>query len=316
MNFRTNIQLKKERNQIDYNAKLMLFGSCFSENIAKKLAYFKFNSASNPFGILFNPIAIEQLITNAINLKQYSEKDIFQLNERWHCFDAHSEISAVEKSELLNNLNSAITDTNKQLSETSHLIITLGTAWVYRFIETDAIVGNCHKIPQKKFFRELLSTEEIIASLDNIITLVKSINPSVTIIFTVSPVRHLKDGFIENAQSKAHLLAAIHQITNVKNQLYYFPSYEIMLDDLRDYRFYANDMVHPNETAIDYIWEQFIMVWVAEKSLSIMKEVDAVQRGLSHKPFNPTSEQHKKFLLNLKQKKERLFNNYQINFNI
>ena len=316
MNFRTNIQLKKERNQIDYDSKLMLFGSCFSENVAKKLAHFKFNSTSNPFGILFNPIAIEQLITNAINLKPYTEKDIFQLNERWHCFDAHSDISAVEKSELLNNLNSAITDTNKQLSEASHLIITLGTAWVYRFIETDAIVGNCHKIPQKKFLRELLSTDEITASLDNIITLIKSINPSINIIFTVSPVRHLKDGFVENAQSKAHLLTAIHKITNIKNQLYYFPSYEIMLDDLRDYRFYANDMVHPNDTAIAYIWEQFKTVWVAEKSLSIMKEVDAVQRGLSHKPFNPTSEQHKKFLSNLNEKKESLFNNYQINFNV
>ncbi|SNR62697.1 GSCFA family protein [Lutibacter agarilyticus] len=316
MNFRTNIQLKKERNQIDYGSRLMLFGSCFSENITKKLAYFKFNSASNPFGILFNPIVIEQLITNAINLKKYTKEDIFQLNERWHCFDAHSDISAVEKSELLQNLNTAITTTHKQLTKASHLIITLGTAWVYRFIETDRIVGNCHKIPQKKFLRELLSTEEIIASLDNITTLVKSINPSVTIIFTVSPVRHLKDGFVENAQSKAHLLAAIHQITNVKNQLYYFPSYEIMLDDLRDYRFYANDMVHPNETAIDYIWEQFKMVWIAEKSLLTMKEVATVQKGLAHKPFNPASEQHKKFLLNLKEKKERLFNNYKINFNL
>lgn len=316
MNFRTNIQLKKERNQIDYDSKLILFGSCFSENIAKKLAHFKFNSVSNPFGILFNPIAIEQLITNAINLKQYTEKDIFQLNERWHCFDAHSDISAVEKSELLNNLNSAITASHKQLCEASHLIITLGTAWVYRFIETDAIVGNCHKIPQKKFLRELLSTDEITASLDNIITLVKSINPSVNIIFTVSPVRHLKDGFVENAQSKAHLLTAIHQNTNAKNQLYYFPSYEIMLDDLRDYRFYASDMVHPNDTAIAYIWEQFKTVWIAEKSLSIMKEVDAVQRGLAHKPFNATSEQHKKFLSNLKEKKESLFKNHQINFNV
>ncbi len=315
MNFRTNIQLKKERNQIDYDSKLMLFGSCFSKNIAKKLAYFKFQAKSNPFGILFNPIAIEQLITNAINLKEYTERDIFQLNERWHCFDVHSDISAVEKSELLKNLNAAITTTHKQLTEASHLIITLGTAWVYRFIETDAIVGNCHKIPQKKFLRELLSTEEITASLDHIITLVKSINPSVNIIFTVSPVRHLKDGFVENAQSKAHLLTAIHEITNAKKQFYYFPSYEIMLDDLRDYRFYASDMLHPNDTAITYIWEQFQMVWVAEKALLTMKEVETIQRGLAHRPFNPASEQHKKFLLNLKEKKERLFNNYQINFN-
>ena len=314
MNFRTNIQLKPERNQIDYDSKLLLFGSCFSENISKKLSYFKFNTVSNPFGILFNPIAIEHLITNAINLKKYTDSDIFQLNERWHSFDAHSDLSAIEKNELLQNLNTQISSTNKQISEASHIIITLGTAWVYRFIENDTIVANCHKIPQKKFLKELLSTEEITASLENITTLIKSVNPLVNITFTVSPVRHLKDGYIENAQSKSHLLTAIHQITDIKNQLYYFPSYEIMLDDLRDYRFYAKDMVHPNETAVDYIWEQFKIVWIDEKISSVMKEVEAVQRGLSHRPFNPTSQQHQQFLLNLKGKKNRLFEHYQIQF--
>ena len=314
MNFRTNIQLKPERNLIDYDSKLLLFGSCFSENISKKLSYFKFNTVSNPFGILFNPIAIERLITNAINLKQYADADVFKLNERWHCFDAHSDVSAIEKSKLLQNLNTQISTTHQQLSEASHIVITLGTAWVYRFIENDTIVGNCHKIPQKKFLKELLSVEEITASLENSITLIKSINPSVNIIFTVSPVRHLKDGFVENAQSKSHLLTAIHQIIDYKNQLYYFPSFEIMLDDLRDYRFYAKDMVHPNETAIDYIWEQFKIVWIDEKISSVMKEVEAVQRGLAHRPFNPTSQQHQKFLLNLKEKKNRLFEQHKIKF--
>lgn len=314
MNFRTNIALQKERNQIDYDSKLLLFGSCFSENISKKLSYFKFNTTSNPFGILFNPIAIERLITNAINLKNFTDDDIFNLNERWHCFDAHSDLSAIEKSELLHNLNSQISTTHKQLSETSHIIITLGTAWVYRFIESDSIVGNCHKIPQKKFLKELLSTEEITASLENITALVKSLNPSVNITFTVSPVRHLKDGFIENAQSKSHLLTAIHQVIKSTNQLYYFPSFEIMMDDLRDYRFYANDMLHPNETAIEYIWEQFKKVWINEKSLSTMKEVETVQKGISHKPFNPTSEQHQKFLIKLKEKKNKLLEKHNIKF--
>ena len=141
MNFRTNITLQKERNQIDYNSKLLLIGSCFSENISNKLNYFKFSTDSNPFGILFNPKAIENLITNAINLKEYSEKDIFSLNERFHCFDSHSDLSSTSKSELLNNLNSEIKKSNKNLTEASHLIITLGTSWVYRFVETDAIVG-------------------------------------------------------------------------------------------------------------------------------------------------------------------------------
>lgn len=314
VNFRTNIQLKPQRNQIDYGATLFLIGSCFSENISKKLSYYKFQTVSNPFGILFNPAAIETCLTNIINEKIYTEKDVFQHNERWHCFEAHSDLSANSKKALLENLNSAVTQANKQLINASHIIITLGTAWIYRFIETDIIVGNCHKIPQKKFLKELLSVEEVLASLENICTLLKDINPEVNIIFTVSPVRHLKDGFVENTQSKAHLLAAIHQLTNAKNKLFYFPSYEIMLDDLRDYRFYTSDMLHPNDTAIAYIWEQFKQVWIHEKSTFIMKEVATIQKGLAHKPFNPTSTQHQLFLENLKQKIAQLKENNSIEF--
>jgi lysophospholipase L1-like esterase len=314
MEFRTNIKLQKEYNQIDYNSKLVLIGSCFSENISKKLKYFKFQTFSNPFGILFNPITIEKLITNAINLEKYSEKSIFQLNERWHCFDAHSDISASTQNNLLHNLNSAIESTHQQLKNASHIIITLGTAWIYRLIETDTIVGNCHKIPQKKFLKELLSIDEITATLENICTLIKDINPTATIIFTVSPVRHLKDGFIENAQSKAHLIAAIHQVSDKRNRLYYFPSFEIMMDDLRDYRFYASDMLHPNETAINYIWEQFQQVWIDEKSTLIQKEVDTIQKGLAHRPFNPNSEQHTQFLSDLQKKITLLKNNFNISF--
>jgi lysophospholipase L1-like esterase len=302
MNFRTNILLNPEQNQIDYNAKIMLFGSCFSEHIYKKLAYFKFNVVSNPFGILFNPIAIEKLITNTINHKKYTEKDIFQLNERWHCFDTHSNLSSSNKKELLNNLNTTVKTTSKKLKEATHLIITLGTSWIYRFIETDTIVGNCHKVPQKKFLKELLSVKKIIISLENMVTLIKAINPEINIIFTVSPVRHLNDGFVENSQSKAHLLTAIHQLVDKRNYLFYFPSYEILLDDLRDYRFYSNDMIHPNETAINYIWEKFQQVWISKNSNSTMGKIETIQKGLAHKPFNPTSEQHQQFLKNLRSK--------------
>ncbi len=301
MNFRTNIQLQKEENQIDYASKLLLIGSCFSENISKKLAYYKFDVASNPFGILFNPKVIETLILNSLNEKIYTEKDIFLLNERWHCFDAHSDLSAVDKNELLNNLNLAVKSTNLQLKEATHIIITLGTSWTYRFTETNAVVGNCHKVPQKKFTKELLSIDEISASLKNICNRISIINPKATVVFTVSPVRHIKDGFVENSLSKAHLIAAIHQTLGVVHGKY-FPSYEMMMDDLRDYRFYNSDMVHPNETAVDYIWEHFKHVWIQENTFSIMKEVETIQKGLAHKPFNPDSEQHKVFLADLQQK--------------
>jgi len=214
----------------------------------------------------------------------------------------------------VDNLNTAIAQTNNQLHNATHVIITLGTSWTYRHIETDEIVGNCHKVPQKKFLHELLSVEEIVTSLENICVLLKDLNPKITILFTVSPVRHLKDGFVENTQSKAHLISAIHQIIDKKNSLYYFPSYEIMMDDLRDYRFYSNDMVHPNETAINYIWEQFQKVWIHENTNSIQKEVDTIQKGLAHRPFNENSEQHQLFLKELQNKIELFKTNYNIQF--
>ncbi|WP_166387625.1 GSCFA domain-containing protein [Polaribacter sp. 11A2H] len=306
MKLQTQISLKKEtRNTIDYNSKVLLLGSCFSENIGDKLSYYKFQSHQNPFGILFHPKAIENLITNAINEKEYSEKDLTFQNERWHCFDAHSSLSAAGKNELLNNLNSTISSTKKQLEEATHIVITLGTSWVYRFIETDKIVANCHKIPQKKFLKELLSVDEISESLEAILVLLKSINKDIQILFTVSPVRHLKDGFIENTQSKAHLISAIHNILN-GGCAFYFPSYEIMMDELRDYRFYAEDMIHPNKTAINYIWEKFVASWFSEDTLLTMKDVDVIQKGLSHRPFNENSVQHQQFLKNLEVKKETL----------
>lgn len=306
MNLQTIIPLQKEtRNSIDYHSKILLLGSCFSENIGDKLNYFKFQTNQNPFGILFHPKAIENLVTNAINQKKYLPEDLIFQNERWHCFDAHSSLSSSDKNELLANLNLAIIATNKKLKEATHIIITLGTSWVYRFIETDMIVANCHKIPQKKFLKELLSVDEITKSLKTTIALLKSVNKNVNILFTISPVRHLKDGFTENMQSKSHLIAAIHSILYTKNSSY-FPSYEIMMDELRDYRFYAEDMIHPNKTAINYIWKRFMETRISESSKLTMEAVETIQKGISHRPFNENSEQHQRFLNNLEIKKEKL----------
>ncbi|QOD60183.1 GSCFA domain-containing protein [Polaribacter haliotis] len=300
MNFLTQIPIKKEeRNPINYDSKLLLIGSCFSENIGEKLSYYKFQSNQNPFGILFQPKAIEHLVTNAINEKIYSQDDLIYQNERWHCFDAHSSLSSANKNELLENLNSALRQTKKQLEEATHIVITLGTSWVYRFIETDAIVANCHKIPQKKFLKELLSVNEVSEILEGIVALIKSVNSSVQIIFTVSPVRHLKDGFVENTQSKSHLISGICSIINSRNNIHYFPSYEIMMDELRDYRFYNEDMIHPNTTAVNYIWNKFSSSWFSEEAQKTMQEIETIQKGISHRPFNENSEQHQKFLKNL-----------------
>ena len=306
MKLQTKIPLKRAtKNLIDYQSNVLLLGSCFSENIGNQLNYFKFQSTQNPFGILFHPKAIENLITNTSNKKVYSSDDLIYQNEIWHSFDAHSSLSSASENELLNKLNVAISLTNKKIKEASHIIITLGTSWVYRYIETDTIVANCHKIPQKKFLKELLSVSEISESLARSISLIKSVNSDAALIFTVSPVRHLKDGFIENTQSKSHLIAAIHTLVN-EQDVSYFPSYEIMMDELRDYRFYAEDMIHPNKTAINYIWRKFIDTWFSEETKSIMKEIDEIQKGLLHRPFHEDSKLHQQFLLKLEQKKSSL----------
>lgn len=312
MKLQTKIPLVKQTNNlIDYSSNILLLGSCFVENIGDKLEYFKFQNFINPFGILFHPKAIETLIANAVNDKEYTQEDIFFHNERWHCFDVHSKLCHTSKDKLLKQLKSALKLTAKQLNDSTHIIITLGTAWVYKFLENNQTVANCHKVPQKQFKKEILSVDDIVKCIKNIERLVCSKNPDIQIIYTVSPVRHLKDGFIENSQSKSHLITAIHQFINrqseIKNQKSkYFPSYEIMMDELRDYRFYAEDMIHPNKTAINYIWKKFQQVWISSEAIQTMDDVNTIQKGMLHKPFNQNSKLHQQFLQDLESKKTQI----------
>ncbi len=293
----------------------MLLGSCFAENIGKKFSYFKYQATTNPFGIIFNAVSLEKLIRRVVENKKFTENDIFFHNELWHCYEVHSELSNPDKDLFLSHLNSILESTHRHIAALTHCIITLGTSWVYSNIETHEIVANCHKVPQKQFTKELLSIEQTEKSLENIILLIHSVNPNCHFIFTVSPVRHIKDGFIENTLSKAHLIAAIHSILNKKfstslevtNQnRNYFPSYEIMMDELRDYRFYAEDMLHPNQTAIDYIWIQFFENYISESVFGLMNEICSIQKGLQHRPFNPNTESHQKFVLTLEEKMKRI----------
>ncbi|MCM4167032.1 hypothetical protein KCTC52924_01889 [Arenibacter antarcticus] len=302
MKLQTQIPLYKVADQMDYQGKVVLLGSCFSENIGDKLSYFKFRALSNPFGILFHPKAIERLVARCVNKQFYTEGDIFFHNERWHCFDAHSDLSALTKEQLLENLNTGLSVTLAEIGAASHIFITLGTAWAYRHKETDRYVANCHKVPQKEFSKEMISVEANVESLRHIMELVGTINENVRFIFTVSPVRHLKDGFVENQRSKANLSTAIHEVLEKSLNVTYFPAYEIMMDELRDYRFYNADMVHPNTLAIDYIWEKFKYVWISEAVYTVMEKVDQIQKGMKHRPFNPSSEQHQQFLDKQQQK--------------
>jgi hypothetical protein len=307
MNFRTPISIPKNLKPIDYNSKIVSLGSCFAVNMAEKFEYYKFQNSVNPFGIIFNPVSIEKLIYRIVNQVFFTEKDIFFHNERWHCFEVHSDLSNPNKEEFLENLNTILKLSLIQLFQASHLIITFGTSWVYRNFESNAIVANCHKLPQNQFQKEILSVETIGNSIKNTIDLIQKINPNCNFIFTVSPVRHLKDGFVENQRSKSHLITAIHD--GVKSQfpaVNYFPSYEIMMDELRDYRFYAEDMLHPSTVAIDYIWSKFKESTIAESDFPVMEQVDSIQKSLSHKPFNPNSESHLRFESKLKEKMTNL----------
>ncbi|MCB0465972.1 MAG: GSCFA domain-containing protein, partial [Aequorivita sp.] len=219
MKLQTEIPLKPEENQIDYASKILLLGSCFSENIGGKFDYFKFQNLQNPFGVIFNPVSIKKLIVRAIDNISFSEEDIFQHNGIWKCFEAHSELSSLDKNEFLNNLNSALKSLREALFSSTHIIFTYGTSWVYRHLASDGIVANCHKLPQKNFKKELLSTKEISENLQTVFTKISKKNPKATIINTVSPVRHIKDGFVENSLSKAHLISAIHHFKNQQSKI-------------------------------------------------------------------------------------------------
>ena len=300
MKFSTKINIPKSETSINHHSKVLLLGSCFTENMGDKFDFFKFQNLTNPFGIVFNPVSIENLVFRALTDDEFTEKDIFFHDGLWKCFAVHSDLNNCNKVDFLNQLNTTLNRFKDNLLSTTHFILTLGTAWVYRTIADEKIVSNCHKVPQNKFVKELLSIDILKKSLQNVMDLVLNNNPSCTFIFTISPVRHLKDGFIENTISKAHLISAVHQLKCANTN--YFPSYEILIDELRDYRFYADDLLHPSKMAIEYIWKRFTETYFFDQTIAICNEVEAIQKALLHRPLNGNSENHLKFLLHLNEK--------------
>jgi|SRR5690554_160843 len=298
--FRTQVPVNKYEFSLDYNSEVFSIGSCFAENISRKLTYFKLKNHVNPFGILFHPLAIQKILEKTLQQIPFTEDDVFFHNELWHCFDVHSEFSSADKNQLLEQLNRELSETKKALENSTHIIITLGTSWVYQYNLTGEIVANCHKVSQKEFTKKLLSSERITESLERIISLFSDKK----IIFTISPVRHIKDGFFENNVSKSTLFVALQQV--LSENVNYFPSYEIVMDELRDYRFFSEDMLHPNQIAIDYIWERFAENYFCENALKTFKEIDAIQKALNHKPFNPNTQAHKKFVESTQKRIEKL----------
>ena len=301
MQFRLEFSPRPFALQLNHQHHLLLIGSCFTENIGSKLKQLKFSVLENPNGILFNPVSIAKSVNSYIQNKQYTEANLFYQNECWNSWEHHTRFSHPDKEQCLQLINASQSAAHHFLQKANWLLITVGSAFVYEVLDSPSgdrgeVVANCHKVPTDKFNKRLLSIDEIKTSLHEMLANVFDFNAGVKIIFTISPVRHLRDGFVENNRSKAALIQAIHQLTDADERLFYFPAYELVIDDLRDYRFYAEDMVHPNYAATNYVWDKFIDTCVDEPSQALMKEINVINAAKNHKPFNPTSEQHKKFL--------------------
>lgn len=294
MDFRTEIKLQPGKSQINYQDKILTIGSCFAENIAKKLKHFKFNVCSNPFGVLYNPVSILNSIELLTNEKIFDESDLINNQDEYHSFYHHSDFSHHSQMQVLQNINNSLEETREFIKSVNFVTITLGTSWIYIFKKTEQIVSNCHKIPSKEFERKRLSSNEVAWALKEIIEKIKSVNPEVKIIITVSPIRHWKDGAVENMISKSTLILGLQEVLG--DSVFYFPSYEIVMDDLRDYRFFESDMLHPNQQAIDYIWQKFCAVYFAEKTKQEMKSVEKIVNAFNHRPRNTESEKHQAFL--------------------
>ncbi len=296
MDFTTAVDIPKSELKINHSDTILMFGSCFIENIGTKLIDSKFNVAVNPFGVLYNPQSINSAIRLLIENKKLAESDLFRHNGMWHSFIHHSIFSNANKETCLKNINFSITQSAERLRKSDILFVTFGTAYIYSFKETGETVGNCHKLPADKFERRRLGVEEIVESWIFLIKQLRTINPKLRIIFTVSPIRHLKDGAHQNQLSKATLLLAIEKIMKETEAIEYFPAYEIVVDELRDYRFYAEDMTHPSFVAIKYIWERFSNTYFDSKTQQIIREWAKLASAIGHRSLSGKSDEYKYFL--------------------
>lgn len=309
MKFRTEISKIIYPFHIRHGEKIMLTGSCFSDNIGKKLEFFGFDVLSNPFGIVYNPFSIAEQLERLCSQHIPEEEEYKKRNELWHHFDFHSSLSGTELKIVMADNAKLISSSFKFLSETKFLFVTLGTSIVYRIKTSNKLVANNHKYPSDYFIKESLSPEEIESKLSDCFMKILEINPGLKIILNISPVRHLRDGLVENQRSKAKLLTAVEKITDNKN-VFYFPSYEILMDDLRDYRFYSDDLIHPSLAAIEYIWEKFSDAFFENDTLGINQKVEKIRRSTLHRPLFPETESYSKFIEELNSEIQKFKTEY------
>lgn len=295
MKLMLDIRIDEPAEKIDYRDNIMMIGSCFTEHIGDRLANLRFNVLQNPNGIIFDPSTAASAVISYIDNKQYSADELTQLNELWLSWQHHSRFSGKDRDEVLAKINASHQQAHHFLKNAKWLVITLGTAFSYR-LEHNKPVANCHRAPAGWFNKHLMRIDEIVTELDTCIYRLFQFNSKLRILFTVSPVRHVRDGVVENNRSKARLLEAVHHLAEKFDRIHYFPAYEIVIDVLRDYRFYDIDLVHPNYQATSYVIEQFMNHYVKEESAALSKEVEKLVMAKNHKPFQPDTDAHRKFL--------------------
>lgn len=297
IDFRTEVTVSDYPFRISYQTPVLFCGSCFAENIGGIMQSYKMPVQVNPFGVVYNPLSVAKVLRNIMLNKKYTINDLNHRNGLWFSFDHYTRFSSESLDECLLKINGACGSAHEFIKKASLIAVTFGTARVYRLVSTGQVVANCHKIPAKEFTHTLLTVDEIVAEWKKLIDEVLNIIPNIRFLFSVSPIRHRKDGAIGNQLSKATLILAVHRlIENYSNKAFYFPVYEIMMDDLRDYRFYDSNMLHPSQLAIDYIWQKFSNALIEHQAMQVTEKVHRVQQALSHRPVNPKSHEFKMFI--------------------
>jgi GSCFA family. len=310
IDYSTKVTIPKSDFNITYNEKLIFIGSCFADNIGLKMREHKFDALTNPFGVLYNPMSVALACRHMPEPGIFVEDDLFFYDGLYHSHMHHGKFSDVSADRCLSGINNSSAISSEHFHKTSFLVITFGTSYVYHLKEDGRVVANCHKLPASHFDRRLLTVDGIVEEWSELLEYLWLKNPLLKIIFTVSPIRHWKDGANLNQISKATLLLAQHSlIEKYPDRISYFPAYELMMDELRDYRFYADDMLHPSKIAIDYIWERFCDTYMDISTTETLKNIDKLCKTLNHRPLNTSTEAYKHFLtqtmLNLKRLQEK-----------
>lgn len=291
INLSTSVSIPKSDFSISHTSPILLMGSCFAENIGRKLMDNKFDCITNPTGIIFNPISVVNGLKSVIKNQEFSTEDLLQHKDKWISFQHHGSFSSFDKDDCLHRINKSIERAHHHIKKSETIVVTLGSAWVYEY-DGFGVVANCHKIPNKQFSKRLLSVKEILSAFKQIEADLKAFN----VVFTVSPVRHAKDGLHENNLSKSTLLLAINDLVAQNDNYHYFPAYEILIDELRDYRFYKDDLVHPTNKAVNYVWDKFNACYFGDATQLLISEIEKIKIAASHKPFNFESDEHQRFI--------------------